>query len=129
MSIDWPYWIATLGMPLVALLGIALTAITLPGAWLLVVAALAVTLWQPGALSWWTLAALLLLAILGEVIEFLSGALGATKAGGGKHGAIGAIVGSLAGAILGLPFLPPVGPIIGGALGAAAGAIAGERWL
>lgn len=129
MNIDWPYWIVALGMPLLALLGVALTAITLPGAWLIVLGAFAVKLWQPEALSWWTIAAMIVLAVLGEVVEFLSGALGAAKAGGGKHGALGAVLGSIAGALLGIPFLPPLGPIIGGALGAAAGAVAGERWL
>jgi len=75
------------------------------------------------------------LAVAGEVVEFLAGALGATRAGGSRRGAVMALGGSLAGGVFGmfaaLP-IPLVGPLVGavlfGALGALAGAVLGEQW-
>jgi hypothetical protein len=127
-DIDWAHVSLVIGAPLVCLLGVALTAVALPGTWLLVLFAAGVKLWQPEAISWWTFAALVLLGGLGELIEFFASAIGARKAGASRRGAIAAMVGSLVGAIVGLGFVPPIGPIVGGALGAAVGAIGVERW-
>ena len=78
---------------------------------------------------------MVVLAALGELLEFLAGALGVTKAGGSRRGAILALVGSLAGGIVGLFVglpIPVVGPIVGAMLlagaGAFAGAVLGEQW-
>ena len=64
----------------------------------------------------------LVLAFLGEVLEFIAGAGGAKAAGGGKKAMAAAIIGAIAGAILGTFLIPiPVfGTLIGSALGAAA---------
>lgn len=100
----------------------------LPGTWLMVLttAIIAWLQWAPGvpaaqqAIGMWTLLALLGLATLGEVLEFIAGAAGAKKAGGSAKGAIAAIVGGVIGAIVGT-FAIPI-PVLGSLLGAAAGA-------
>ena len=84
------------------------------------------------------LIAIVVVAILGEVLEFAASALGASRMGGSKRGTVLAVGGSIAGAIAGLFVgslipIPMIGPVIAslllGASGAFAGAIAGERWV
>ena len=115
------------------------TLLTLPGNWCIVAAtALFAVLvqrdGQPG-INWWIVGAIALLALVGEVVEFLAGAAGAAKEGGSRRGMLlaisGSVIGSLCGAFAGLP-IPIVGPMIGalggGAAGAFAGAYLGEAW-
>jgi len=76
-----------------------------------------------------------LLAIIGEILEFLTGVMGAKKAGGSKKGmwcsVIGSIVGSFGGVMVGIP-VPIIGSLIAALLlsgfGAMVGAYLGERW-
>jgi len=115
----------------------ALNAIGLPGNWLIVAIAAIYAYFMPDQrrldIGVWTVLGLLVLAALGEVIEFLAGALGASKAGASKRGTALALVGSLIGGIAGI-FVPIpvvgqiVGPIVCASLGALAGAVLGERW-
>ena len=81
---------------------------------------------------------LVVLAVLGEVIEFLASVLGTKKLGGSTRGAtlsvIGSMAGGLVGAVFGIPFpIPLVGMLIGSilfaALGAWVGATLGEKWV
>jgi uncharacterized protein len=124
-----------------ALTGWIANILGLPGNWLIVVLA-----WG----SWWLApeesrihvsllpaVAIVVAAILGELLEFIAGALGASRMGGSKRGTLLAIGGSIAGAIVGLFFgsiipIPIVGPVLVslllGAGGAFAGAVTGERW-
>ncbi|MDA3872483.1 MAG: DUF456 family protein [Kiritimatiellae bacterium] len=79
---------------------------------------------------------LLILALLGELLEFLAGLLGAGKAGGSRRAMVlsmlGGIVGSLFGFSIGNVFFPVIGGIVGifvvAGLGALAGAMLGETW-
>jgi uncharacterized protein YqgC (DUF456 family) len=116
-----------------------LQLVGLPGTWVIVAAAAAYT-WlippdAPLAIGWPAVVTLLALAVLGEVFEFLAGALGVAGAGGSRRGAALAIVGSIAGGIVGmfagLP-IPVVGSLVGavlfGAVGALVGAVIGETW-
>lgn len=114
---------------LASLLGVLLTALTLPGAWLALVAAVLCNLWEPGLLAWETIACAFAAALLAEIIEFFASAAGAAKAGGSKRGALGSVVGSLVGAIVGAPFLLLVGALIGAVIGAGVGALIAERGL
>lgn len=111
----------------------------LPGNWLLVAAVGLYAWWMPAEsradVGGVTLISLIVLAGLGEVIEFLAGAWGAKQAGGSRRAAVLALLGSLTGSILGLFVgipVPLVGPIIGAllfaGLGALGGAILGEYW-
>jgi uncharacterized protein YqgC (DUF456 family) len=120
--------------------GWVLTLISLPGNWLMVAAAAIYAFfvaneWR-GGIGWGVVIALIVLAILGELMELLASALGAARGGGSKRGAILAVVGSIPGAILGSiigsALLPVVGTLIGvvlfAGLGALAGAMLGEHW-
>ena len=68
------------------------------------------------------------LATVGEVVEFIAGALGVRKRGGSRLSAtlalVGSILGGILGAIVAVP-IPIVGPIIGILLGSSAGAMIG----
>lgn len=116
--------------------GVFLVALQMPGTWLMLLATSLLALWRwdtggIGAVSGWVLLGLLGLAILGEILEFIAGAVGARNAGASKRGTVGAIIGSIAGAIAGLIFLafiPIIGVLIGAAIGAAAGSILGDLW-
>lgn len=115
----------------------ALNVIGLPGNWLVVVVAAVYSYFMPDErrldIGIMTLLGLLALAALGEAIEFLAGALGASKAGASKRGTAMALVGSLVGGIAGI-FVPVpvvgqiVGPIVCASLGALVGAVLGEQW-
>ena len=82
-----------------------------------------------------TVAAILALAILGELVEFVAGAAGVKQLGGSRRGGalavLGSVVGAVAGVFMGVP-VPVVGSLVGallfGGLGAFGGAVVGERW-
>ena len=117
-----------------------LNLVGLPGNWLIVASAV---LWmffgpQPYQFHWGISVALTLLAILGELIEFLTSVLGTKKLGGSNRGAtlsvVGSIIGGVAGAAFGIPFpIPLVGMLVGSILfagvGAWIGATLGEKWV
>ena len=104
----------------------------MPGNWLIPVAALVYDLAIPNGwqieMGKHVLLALLALAIVGEALETLAGAMGVAKKGGSRRGAFGALVGSMiggiAGAAIGIP-IPVVGSIIGLIVFAAIGALVG----
>lgn len=111
--------------------------IALPGNWIAVLL-LALYAWLGpdqgrAAISWWILAAVFALALLGELFEFAAGALGAQRAGASRRATVlavvGSVVGALLGAVVGIP-VPVVGPVLAavlfGAVGATAGAMLGE---
>lgn len=104
-----------------ALSGVLLTALTLPGIWFMVLAALLVDVWRGEVLSTGVLIATAALAVLAEVAEFLASAAGARRAKGSRTSALASIPGALAGAIAGsiLIPIPIVGTIVGGVVGAA----------
>ena len=111
----------------------ALNAIGLPGNWFVVALAATYSYFTPGErrldISVATIVGLVILAALGEAIEFLAGALGASKAGGSKRGAVLALVGSMIGGIAGIFVpIPVIGSIVCASLGALAGAVLGEQW-
>lgn len=122
---------AALIILLTGVVGVVLTLLTLPGVWLILIAALACqfAFGEPYLFDVWTLAAAIALALLGEVFEFVSGAVGAKRAGGGRSGAVGSIVGALVGAVAGslLIPIPLLGTLIGAVVGAGAGALIAER--
>jgi uncharacterized protein YqgC (DUF456 family) len=136
---DWYYaWAALLIV--VLLVGWVLTALTLPGNWLMVLAVAVFAFFFPEGeglhgISWVVVGVLLLLAIAGELLEVAAAAIGAGKVGGSKRGAALAMVGSLVGAIVGIfvglpiPFIGPlIGPLVFAGIGALVGAMLGEAW-
>jgi uncharacterized protein YqgC (DUF456 family) len=121
--------------------GWVLTVLAMPGNWLIVGAA-AVYAWLVPAetsrlgLQWQTVAALAVLAVMGELVETVAAARGVRQAGGSRSSALLALVGSIIGAIVGMLVGVPI-PIVGSlvaaivfaGLGAAAGAVMGESLL
>ncbi len=112
----------------------------LPGNWMIVAAAAGYAWWlEPDAslaIGWNTVIALIVIALLGEAVELAASALGVTRVGGSRRGAIlaivGSIVGSLIGMFVGVP-IPVVGSLIAavffGGVGALVGAMLGEQWV
>lgn len=127
---------------LVNAVGVLAVLFQLPGTWLILAATggAAWLLRDSQTFGWWTLGILLALAILGEIVETASGAIGSRSTGGSRSAAwlsipfaiVGATLGaSLAGSLsLAIVWIAPVWLVIvlaGGALGAAGGAILGDR--
>lgn len=105
------------------LLGLFLVPLGLPGLWVMVGAGLIYCVLMGDArLSVWTVAAVGVLALIAELIEFALAGRYARKYGGSKRAGWGAIIGGMVGAIVGVP-VPIVGPMIGAFVGAFAGAL------
>ncbi len=109
------------------------------GTWILVIVAIGYAVVQDEqsrlAIGWETVGVLILLAILGEIVEFVAAAAGVARAGGSRRGAVLALVGSICGGLVGLVVgipIPVVGSLVAAVLFAAAGAMAGamlgEAW-
>lgn len=112
---------------LVQLASLVMVPLGLPGTLVQVAAAAVLTAASSGTLLGWGWVALFLgLALLGELVEFLSGQWGARRFGGSRSAAWGALLGGLAGAILGGIPVPIVGSVIASFIGTFAGAIVGE---
>lgn len=138
--VTWYYVWATL-LVLVNAAALVATLFTLPGNWIIVLAT-ALFAWlvpypEGGGVGWWCVVVILVLAIIGEILEFIAGAAGAAKQGGSRRGMLlamaGAMAGSLAGSIGGsfipIPLIGTVmGALGGGAAGAFGGAYLGEKW-
>ena len=73
----------------------------------------------------------LIFAIIGEILEFFTGAISTKKAGGTKRGmwfsVIGSIIGSLTGIFVGIP-IPIIGSLIAALLFSGAGALLGAYY-
>lgn len=110
-----------------SLLGVLLTALTLPGTWVAILVAVACQFWRPGMFSLWTLGTVIAIAVAAEVIEIAASAAGARHTGGSKRAAWGAVGGSLVGLIVGSGVFPVVGSIVGAIVGAGLGALLVER--
>ena len=119
-----PYAIAA-ALCALNLVWLFLSALGLPGNWLMVATTTAVAVWQWDIrmIGAWALGAVFALAIAGEVAETLSGALAARKVGGTRKAAVGAIVGGFLGALLGTGLVPI--PLLGTLIGVGAGAFLG----
>lgn len=134
----WLYYTFAVLLLVNNVVGFLLNVAALPGNWLIVIGT-AVFCWfvetDAHHVSWYVVILLLVLAMLGELLEFAAGTIGAAKSGASRRAlvlsVVGSIAGSIVGAILGAP-IPIVGSavaaVLGGAIGAAAGAALGEDW-
>lgn len=103
-------------------LGLLLIPFGLPGLWVMAGAVLAYSYLVPtGAIGVWTIVLVAVLALVGEVLEFVLAGRFARRYGGSRRAGWGAIIGSIAGAIVGVP-VPVIGSVIGAFVGAFAGA-------
>lgn len=110
------------------LIGLAIIPLGLPGLWVMVGAALVYSFVEPDRIGIPTLVIVFALAILAEVLEFLSAGKYARKYGGSRRAGWGAIVGGIIGAIIGVP-IPILGSVIGAFVGSFAGALVAEMTL
>jgi len=109
-------------------------ALGLPGTWILLGLAFVIEYtdkWFVGegvqTFPWWLLILCVVLGVIGEILEFFAGLLGAKKGGSSKKGMIGALIGGLVGAIMGVGIpIPIVGSLIGSLIGTFLGAVVGE---
>jgi hypothetical protein len=109
-----------------------LNFVGLPGNWLIILAA-AAWLWlgpESFQYPWHLLIALLLLAVIGEALEFVASVLGTKKMGGSSRGAtlsvVGSILGGILGVLIGVPIpIPIIGMLVSGILFASLGALVG----
>lgn len=132
-------WIPLAVAALLFLLGglcVLAVVVQLPGVWIFLALALAVeladSLYLPAGaqatFAWPVWGAGLALAGLGELLEFLSAALGLKKGGGSRRGLVGALAGGLLGVFL-TPlffFVPVFGVLLAVLLGTFLGALTGE---
>jgi uncharacterized protein YqgC (DUF456 family) len=141
---NWSSWFAPTGTAMLAILLVLLCTIAwggnlfgLPGNWC-AVALLAVYAWlgpqeSRAAIGYAAVSAAFIAALIGEVVEFAAGALGAKRAGASRRSTLyavaGSVIGAIGGAVIGIP-VPVIGSILAailcGGLGAASGAIYGE---
>jgi uncharacterized protein len=123
-----PYAIAA-GLCALNLVWLFLSAVGLPGNWLMVVTTAAVAVWQWDSrmIGPWALAALFALALAGEAMEALSGAVATRRVGGSRKAALGAIAGGLLGGLFGTGLIPV--PVLGTLIGVGAGAFVGATAL
>jgi uncharacterized protein YqgC (DUF456 family) len=123
---------------LVLVVGWCMTMLSMPGNWVMVAAAGLFAWWSPPSgpnIGWPVFFLLLGLAVVAELLELAASALGASRAGGSRRGAVlaifGSMIGALAGAMIGLP-IPVVGSLVAAivfaGVGAMAGAMLGETW-
>ncbi len=97
----------------------------LPGTWVMVGAALVYHLAVRGGVGVATVVGTLVLALLGELLEFSLAARFTRRYGGSRRAGWGAIFGAFVGAFVGVP-VPLVGPVIGAFVGAFVGALVAE---
>jgi len=119
-----PGWLIVLALVVCCLLAVAMTAVRLPGVWVIVASAVAYTWWSGWPQSGWTiLGVLVFLAVVGEAIEFFSALFTARRAGASRQAAWGGLIGGILGMVF-LSFLVPI-PIVGSAIGALVGCFVG----
>ncbi|MCL2646789.1 MAG: DUF456 domain-containing protein [Phycisphaerales bacterium] len=112
---------------LLSLVGVALNVLSLPGNWIMFVAAVILSAchhWQSPSATILVLMFILLLA--GEAIEFFGSVVGARKFGASTAAAWAAIGGTLTGGLIGSFILLIVGSLIGAIVGAFLAALAVE---
>lgn len=135
------WWVTLLavGFAIFGLVCVALIVIGLPGTWMMLAAAVAIELVADLGLGraegsgitifgWPLLLGATGLAVLGELIEFVSGAVGARMGGATRRGVWGALFGGILGALaltFGLP-IPLLGALLGAVVGTFLGAWIGE---
>jgi len=113
-------------LALVIIVSLVLIVLGLPGLWIMVASAVTYNIVVPGEpIGWVTLAAVLVLAFIAELLEFSLTGRYARKYGGSRRAGWGAIIGSIVGALVGVP-VPIVGPVIGAFIGSFAGALIAE---
>ena len=93
---------------------VLLGVLGLPGNFIPVIAALIAVLTGNGeSFTWGWFFLFLLIAVSGEVVDQITGIMGAKKYGSSKAGMLGAVIGGFTGAVLGTAVLPVIGSLAG----------------
>ena len=104
---------------------LVLVVFGLPGNWLIVISTclFAWWRWDNSVFSIYTLIAIVVLAILGELVELSAGMIGAKKSGASWPGSIAALFGAVIGAVFGTFLIPIIffGTVLGACIGAGLG--------
>ncbi len=107
----------------VALIGLGLTALGLPGLWLFLLVVLGVKLAHLApALTWLAVLIAVGLVLLAEGVEWVASIRWTTRHGGSSKAGWGALIGGIIGAMVGLP-IPVLGSVIGSFFGSFLGAL------
>ena len=123
--------LSTLGLIIYVLLLLAallLVPLGFPGTWLMVVASFVyslVTDFQTGKSDFWVLFIVVVLAVVGEVLEFGIGVWGGKKMSVSNRTIVSSLIGGILGAFIGLPVLL-IGSLVGFCLGVFLGAFISE---
>jgi uncharacterized protein YqgC (DUF456 family) len=112
------FWLTILIITNTFWLGLVFFA--LPGNWMMIITTVLFAMWQKNIFSIYVLIAAIIMALAGEILEFIAGPGGAKAAGGGKKAMAAAIIGAVIGAVLGTVLIPV--PLFGTLLGSAIGA-------
>jgi uncharacterized protein YqgC (DUF456 family) len=128
-------WLVPIVLVIVNAAWLVLVLLGLPGTWMMVATTLLVAWWHwpptgsntPPMFSLGVLLAIVVVAVVAEVLELAAGMVGAKATGGTRRGAAGALGGGLIGAVAGT-FLIPI-PLLGSLLGACLGAALGAWGL
>jgi len=114
---------------LIALAAVALNIVSLPGNWIILAAGTGLSLYHHGHNPHWIfLVVILLILLAAEVMEFLSGMIGARKFGASPAAAWAAIAGAVLGGLVGIPPITAITLGIDHLAAAIAGAFA-AAWL
>ena len=137
MDWSWIQFVVAFVFLVLGAVCVVLVVIQLPGTWLLLALAAVIEYcdrWylpeeSSQTFGWWVLGSVLLVAVIGEIIEFFAGVGGAKKGGASARGMWGALIGGVAGIFLFTPlffFVPLFGTFFGAIVGTFVGAIIGE---
>lgn len=111
----------------VQLAALVMIPLGLPGTFVQVGAAVALALASGGTLLGWGWVGIFVgLALVGEVIELLSGQWGTRRFGGSRRAGWGALIGGLVGMVVGGIPIPVIGAIVMSFVGTFVGAVIGE---
>lgn len=135
---DWTAWLWIVWLVLLCIINLlswSTNLLSFPGNWLIVLATAVYAYFFPesetSGVGWFGIGILLVLAVLGEIIEFVAGAAMAGKRGASRRAmalaVLGTMVGSIVGALFTIP-IPIIGPVVGALAGGAGGAFVGA-WL
>jgi uncharacterized protein YqgC (DUF456 family) len=120
-GMDWVWWSLTVALMLAGLVGTVLPLV--PGTVLILCGAV-LNHFTVHAIGWPTLLVLTALTVLAQLLDLVSGAIGAKYFGATRWGAIGGILGAVVGLFFGV-----IGIFVGPLVGALAGELLGGRGI
>lgn len=110
----------------VGLIGLALTAIGLPGLWIYLLVALGLAAGGVAGAPGLTAVVIGLgLAFVAEIVEWVASVRWTRRSGGSRRSGWGALLGGLIGAVIGIP-VPVLGSVLGSFAGSFIGALVAE---